>query len=130
MWKEYNKDEARAVWKPGRMYEWNFDVDGNWALEINPKQIPLAPRIRFLDEKEEKKEEKKMSKKFDIKTAKTGDKIPTGTVVYKQVRVDGKKAILTGVVTGAGIITTDGPLGKNRVRGLMPTSIVVNDFEL
>lgn len=63
-------------------------------------------------------------KPFDLNGANTGDKIPVGTLVYKVVVVDGgSKAILTGVVTRPGIVTTDGARGKNRVRGLLVVSI-------
>lgn len=135
-WTEYTRNEAKVVWKPGRMYEWTFATKGSsferWAQETYPEIAPLAPRIRFLDEKptEEKKVEKKMKKtKFDVNTAQVGDKIPTGTIVYKKVvSGHGNEAILTGVVTEAGIVTTHGALDKNRVKGLMPVSIVTKCY--
>ena len=67
-------------------------------------------------------------KAFDLSTASVGDVIPVGTLAYKKVVVKDATganayAILSGVVTKPGIVTTGGALRKNRVRGLLVTSI-------
>ena len=65
----------------------------------------------------------KNTKKFNVSAAQIGDVIPSGTIVYKKVRGPTEDAILTGVVTRAGIVTDAGAMDKNRVRAIMPVSI-------
>lgn len=121
MSKVYTGTEFRNIWKTGMKWE-ATNSDGSWGFfPTPPDRTPNfndAYQYRLVDKK----------KKFSVSTAQIGDIIPTGTVVYKKVlaTIDGNihKAILTGVVTKAGIVTDDGAEGKCRVRGLMPVSIV------